>query len=229
MIKYIKYVNGGFLIRILSFIKSYRVFLLHDTISFAITGLIFLSTLFQLFKKRNYFYYACLMFLYSFSFLLNSYIFGFSYLTLGMMVVNLLFLTVLSYEKEWEENVWFKILILFILSFSVFFSYYLFVPCIYLALGIYYIKLYQDKEISFKQMSFYGIFTLILPFFIGFFYFVFPTFFKVTGGVATAVSSDGYIYNNKINKHFALTCIFGIFSIKQLQLIAYFRVLCYDS
>ena len=198
----ISYVNGGFLIRILSFIKSYRVFLLHDTISFAITGLIFLSTLFQLFKKRNYFYYACLMFLYSFSFLLNSYIFGFSYLTLGMMVVNLLLLTVLSYEKEWEENIWFKILILFILSFSVFFSYYLFFPCIYLALGIYYIKLYQDKEISFKQMSFYGIFTLILPFFIGFFYFVFPTFFKVTGGVATAVSSDGYIYNNKTPSYF---------------------------
>ena len=198
----ISYVNGGFLIRILSFIKSYRVFLLHDTISFAITGLIFLSTLFQLFKKRNYFYYACLMFLYSFSFLLNSYIFGFSYLTLGMMVVNLLFLTGLSYEKEWEENIWFKILILFILSFSVFFSYYLFVPCIYLALGIYYIKLYQDKEISFKQMSFYGIFTLILPFFIGFFYFVFPTFFKVTGGVATAVALDGYIYNNKTPSYF---------------------------
>ena len=198
----ISYVNGGFLIRILSFIKSYRVFLLHDTISFAITGLIFLSTLFQLFKKRNYFYYACLMFLYSFSFLLNSYIFGFSYLTLGMMVVNLLFLTVLSYEKEWKENVWFKILILFILSFSVFFSYYLFVPCIYLALGIYYIKLYQDKEISFKQMSFYGIFTLIVPFFIGFFYFVFPTFFKVTGGVATAVSSDGYIYGNMTPSYF---------------------------
>ena len=198
----ISYVNGGFLIRILSFIKSYRVFLLHDTISFAITGLIFLSTLFQLFKKRNYFYYASLMFLYSFSFLLNSYIFGFSYLTLGMMVVNLLLLTVLSYEKEWEENVWFKILILFILSFSVFFSYYLFVPCIYLALGIYYIKLYQDKEISFKQMSFYGIFTLILPFFIGFFYFVFPTFFKVKGGVATAIALDGYIYNNKTPSYF---------------------------
>ncbi len=198
----ISYVNGGFLIRLLSFFKPYRVFLIHDTISFAITGLIFLSTLFQLFKKRNYFYYACLMFLYSFSFLLNSYIFGFSYLTLGMMVVNLLFLTVLSYEKEWKENVLFKILILFILSFSVFFSYYLFVPCIYLALGIYYIKLYQDKEISFKQMSFYGIFTLILPFFIGFFYFVFPTFFKVTGGVATAVSSDGYIYNNRTPSYF---------------------------
>lgn len=198
----ISYVNGGFLIRLLSFIKPYRVFLLHDTISFAITGLIFLSTLFQLLKKRNYFYYASLTFLYSFSFLLNSYIFGFSYLTLGMMVVNLLLLTVFSYEGEWKENVFFKILILLILSFSVFFSYYLFVPSIYLALGIYDIKLYQKKEISFSLMSFYGIFTLIVPFFIGFFYFIFPTFFEVKGGVATAVALDGYIYNNKTPSYF---------------------------
>lgn len=197
----ISYVNGGFLIRLLSFFKSYRVFLLHDTISFAITGLIFLSTLFQLFKKRNYLYYACLMFLYSFSFLFNSYIFGFSYLTLGMMVVNLLFLTVISIE-DWNLQKYFKMIILFMISFSVFFSYYLFVPCIYLALGIYYIQMEKKGKITFKTMLEYGMFTLILPFCLGFFYFIFPTFFDTKGGVVTAVALDGYIYNNMTPSYF---------------------------
>ena len=199
----ISYVNGGFLIRLLSFVKPYLVFLLHDTISFSIAGLLFLSTLFQVLpKKKDYLYYACLTFLYSFSFLFNSYIFGFSYLTLGMMVVNLLFLTVTSFQDVWEEDKIFKILILFILSFSLFFSYYLFVPCLYLALGVYYITLCTKKKIKKKTMLIYGILTLILPFCFGFFYFVFPTFFEVKGGIVSAVSLNGYIYDNMTPSYF---------------------------
>ena len=199
----ISYVNGGLLIRLLSFTKPYLVFLLHDTISFSIAGLLFLSTLFQVLpKKKDYLYYACLTFLYSFSFLFNSYIFGFSYLTLGMMVVNLLFLTVTSFQGTWEENKIFKILILFILCFSLFFSYYLFVPCLYLALGLYYIDLYKKKKIKKKTMLLYGILTLILPFCFGFFYFISPTFFEVKGGVISAVSLEGYIYNNMTPSYF---------------------------
>lgn len=204
----ISYVNGGFLIRLLSFIKPYRVFLLHDTISFAITGLIFLSTLFEVFsKKRDYLYYFCLTFLYSFSFLFNSYIFGFSYLTLGMMVVNLLFLTVSSIE-DWNQNKIFSLLLLLIINFSVFFSYYLFVPCIYLALGIYYIKLYLEKKISFSTMLLYGFFTLLIPFLLGFFYFIFSTFFEMKGGIITAVVLDGYIYNNMTPSFFFVIFFF---------------------
>ena len=199
----ISYVNGGFLIRLLSFVKPYLVFLLHDTISFSIAGLLFLSTLFQVLpKKKDYLYYACLTFLYSFSFLFNSYIFGFSYLTLGMMVVNLLFLTVTSFQDVWEEDKIFKILILFILSFSLFFSYYLFVPCLYLALGVYYITLCTKKKIKKRTMLLYGILTLILPFCFGFFYFVFPTFFEVKGGIISAVSLNGYIYDNMTPSYF---------------------------
>ena len=88
------------------------------------------------------------------------------------------------------------------ISFSVFFSYYLFVPCIYLALGIYYIQMEKKGEIPFKMMLEYGIFTLILPFCLGFFYFIFPTFFETKGGVVTAVALDGYIYDNMTPSYF---------------------------
>ena len=71
-------------------------------------------------------------------------------------------------------------------------------PGIYLALGIYYIYLWIKKKIDFKTMFIYGFITLIIPFTIGFCYFILHQFLDADkNNIFTSVNLWGYIYDNK--------------------------------
>lgn len=195
----IGYINGGISINLLSFIKSYWVYIGYDIFNFILLSLIFTITLFKIFEKKeiNYTYLTVISLLYSLGFPLNNLIFGFAYLGLGVMVFNLLLLTILNIE-DLNKNKIYNMIIITILTLSVFYSYYLFMPSIYLALGIYYIYLWIKKKIDFKTMFIYGIITLIIPFINGFLYFILHQFLDADkGNMFTAVNMWGYIYDNK--------------------------------
>ena len=192
-------ITGGIVINLLSFIKSYWVYIGYDIFNFILLSLIFTITLFKMFEKKeiNYTYLTIISLLYSLAFPLNNLIFGFAYLGLGVMVFNLLLLTILNIE-DLNKNKIYNMIIITILTLSVFYSYYLFMPSIYLALGLYYIYLWIKKKIDFKTMMFYGIITLIIPFINGFLYFILHQFLDADkGNMFTAVNLWGYIYNNK--------------------------------
>ena len=93
--------------------------------------LLFLATILQFFKNKNYLYLFVITMLYGLGFPLNNLVFGFCYLGLGVMVINLVIYFFSFYKDNISDNFIFKIIILFILSFSIFFSYYLFMPYIY--------------------------------------------------------------------------------------------------
>ena len=192
-------INGGLLINLLSFIKSYWVYIGFDIFNFILTSLVFVITLFKIFEKKkvNYTYLTVISLLYSLGFPLNNLIFGFAYLGLSIMVFNLLLLTILNIE-DFNKNKIYNMIIITILTLSIFYSYYLFMPGIYLALGIYYINLWKKKKIDFKTMFVYGIITLIIPFTIGFCYFILYQFLDADkGNIFTHVNLWGYIYDNK--------------------------------
>lgn len=192
-------ITGGIVINLLSFIKSYWVYIGYDIFNFILLSLIFTITLFKMFEKKeiNYTYLTIISLLYSLAFPLNNLIFGFAYLGLGVMVFNLLLLTILNIE-DLNKNKIYNMIIITILTLSVFYSYYLFMPSIYLALGIYYIYLWIKKKIDFKTMMLYGIITLIIPFINGFLYFILQQFLDADkGNMFTAVNLWGYIYDNK--------------------------------
>lgn len=193
-------INGGILINILSFIKSYWVYIGYDIFNFILLSLVFTITLFKIFEKKkdiNYIYLTVISLLYSLAFPLNNLIFGFAYLGLGVMVFNLLLLTILNIE-DFNKNKVFNITIITIITLSVFYSYYLFMPGIYLALGIYYIYLWIKKKINFKTMFIYGFITLIIPFTSGFCYFILHQFLDADkNNIFTSVNLWGYIYDNK--------------------------------
>ena len=158
--------------------------------------------------------------LYGLGFPLNNLIFGFCYLGLGVMVINLIIYFFYLYKDDLKYDYIFKIIILFILTFSAFFSYYLFVPFIYLALGIYYIYLYK-KIISLKLFVSYLVITLFIPFVIGGL-----TYIRNIGKVVSAVSLNGSIYNNvsPILFFFAVSYFYFLYQGKKNEKIDFFKV-----
>lgn len=194
----ISYVNGGFFLAIFSNFPSYKAFLLYDSFCYVLGCLLFLVTVLRVYsdRKRNCFYAFVITLGYMLGFSLNSFLFGFCYLGLGIMVINLLFLTILDFYDTYSVDRVFQLVVLFLLNFSVFFSYYLFVPAIYLALGIYYLSLWHGKRLDIKELFLYGGVTLVIPFIIGFVHFMAPSFLGESSSVFGAVTLDGDIYNN---------------------------------
>lgn len=193
----ISYINGGLLFNILSNVKSYVVFMWFNVCCLVLSGLLFLVTLFDIYSNRskNNFYFIFFTMLYILAFPLNNFIMGFCYLSQCIMVINLLCLTVYKFKDKFNEDIIFKIIVLFLILFSCFYSYYLFVPVIYMAVGLYYIYLCNKKIITFKQFLLYGLITLGLPFVIGYSYF-FVTLFEEygVGIVSKTLNTNGYCY-----------------------------------
>ena len=193
------YINTGFLFKVLSSIKSYKVFLFFEIFCFGIYTLLFTNTLFKLFEKKEkkYFYITILTLLYTLAFPLNNMLFGFCYMGMGVMVVNLLYLTMLNIGDEINNNIIYNLLVLFMINFSLFFSYYLYMPPVYLALGIYYIYLWIKKKLDMKKVFLYVVFTLIFPFAFGFLRYMLPEFVdNYSWNSFTYVKLWGYIYDN---------------------------------
>ena len=198
----ISYINCGLMINIFSDIPTYLVFIYFDCFCLILSTLLFFITIFNIFDKKKMFYSFILSLIYFLGFPLNNLVFGFCYLGLGVMVVNLLFLTVFNI-KNFNKKILFNLIILFIINFTIFFSYYLFMPCVYLALGLYFIYLWKKKKLTFKNLLIYGSVTLVIPFVIGVVYFILPGFINTNNGnIFTYVNLEGYIYNNKITKYF---------------------------
>lgn len=195
----ISYVNCGLLFNILSVDKPYILFSIYNVFSLILCSLLFFCTIIDIFKykKNNYIYALIFTLFYILSFPLNSFILGFCYLSICIMVINLLYLTIYKFKDDFDNNILFKLIIILLITFSIFFGYYLFVPAIYLALGIYYIYMWKRKKINFKQMVLYGVVTLIIPFIIGFHYF-FITLFADSGVsyVGKLINTWGYSYDN---------------------------------
>ena len=196
----ISYVNAGIILRLFSNIKSYKVFLGYDVFCLILCSLLFFFTMLQVLKERKkiFLYLFFITLVYTLAYPLNSFLFGFCYLGLGVMVVNLLYVTILLFEKNFSNQFLFKFILLFVLILSVFFSYYLFVPCIYLALGLYYIYLWKIKKITFHQLLLYGSVTLILPFVLGLNHFFISTQSSdlVGSTVSNVLSMEGYGYKD---------------------------------
>ena len=189
------YINCGFILKLLSFIPSYKAFMINEAICLVLYSLLFLITILKE-KDSNYIYTYIVTILYALAYPLNNLIFGFSYLGCGIMTINLLLYTMKYIKDDLKNNKILKIIILFILNFSLFNSYYLFVPFTYLSLEIYYLSLKKNKKITTKNMLIYSILTLIIPFIIGLTYFVLPSFFNAKINVIKAITLNGDIYNN---------------------------------
>lgn len=138
-------------------------------------------------------------YLYIFAYPLNSMLFGFSYLSVSLLVIEgiVAIAPMINSDKYKAE---FVILIGFLLTFAIFFSYYLFMPIIYVALGLYLLINILKKRKEIKIFSMKNVFKigiiLIIPTVLGFCYFVLPGILNGEGTEIQSIGAEGYIYKN---------------------------------
>lgn len=210
------YINGGTFIRVLSFIESYKAFIIYDIFMYLISALLFFVTCLDKIKsnKKNILIIFILSFLYMLGYPLNNLLFGFSYLGIGVFMINLIFITInMLRNKELVKIRNYLLFTLFLFNYGLFFSYYLFVPFIYLAEGLYLLYYFFRKKISFKETLKYGISVLIIPFLLGFCYFVLSGYLtRNEVHEVTALAMEGYIYRDLLSNFIIILPLF-LFSI----------------
>ena len=133
---------------------------------------------------------------------LNSMIFGFAYLSVGLLFV-LSLLVCSRFVKNKELNMLTYCILFFAINFGIFFSYYLFVPVIYVAFGLYMlIDMIKNRKnnniisLITKENIFKVFSTLLLPTILGFAYFVLPGLIQSGKTIVEHIIAEGYIYRD---------------------------------
>lgn len=211
------YVNSGLLMKALcpelNAIECYNVFVCFGIFVLFLTGASFYGAISKFAKKKEHEVFAlivsllCIM-----AYPLNSFLFGFEYMSMGLLIICTIIDVIDCYEKE---NLGLKcvIPIISLLNFGVFCSYFMFVPFVYPALWIYFcIENYiKTKKIVTKKLIGILFTTLIIPFILGYVYHLAPELYSViikqnvnanavmkysSHIVNSAFSAPGYIYIN---------------------------------
>jgi len=152
--------------------ECYNVFVVFGMLTLFLTGTTLFAALSNFAKKKEHRLWAFLISLICMlGYPLNSFLFGFEYLSMGLLVICAI-LDIMNYYKEEILNINCFIIVMALLNFGLFSSYYMFVPFVYPAIWIYfYVKNYQKnkKRIS-KELILLWIITLIIPFLLGYIY-----------------------------------------------------------
>lgn len=215
--KTVSYVNSGLIMKVLDGVidpfYNYNIFIAFGILVLFITATSMYTTIssFSIDKKTRFLAFIISL-IYVMGYPLNSFLFGFEYLSMGILLICLVF-DMVQYLKNKELPLPYIIAIFALLNFGIFSAYYMFVPFMYSALWIYFcIHSYEkDKSIFTKKNIILLITTLLIPFFLGFIYHIAPeiygviinsklnseTMFKFSSRLVNeGLSAYGYIYVN---------------------------------
>ncbi len=197
--QFASYTNLGIIFKLFSPIISdfdfYNLYILFDIMMLLLAGFMFYFTISDMDKKIPFMIALIGTSIYTFAYPLNSMLIGFFYLSHSIIIINLLFLFMKMYSRKQIEKKWF-ISFLFLINLGLFFTYYYFVPVIFLSMFLYFV--YSMKSSKKKIFCFKNIFIMFLIFFIplllGFLYFVLPNINNSNQNVITQLGLDGYCY-----------------------------------
>lgn len=174
--KFVSYVNSGLLMKVfckdLEPMQCYNVFVIFGVLTLFLTGISLYGAFTNFAKNNEHRLWAFIVSLICMlGYPLNSFLFGFEYLSMGLLIICSILDIIYYYDEDIIENKYFLI-IMTLLSCGLFSSYYMFVTFIYLALGIYfYIKTYQKtRKLVSKEIITLWTTTLIIPFVLGYIY-----------------------------------------------------------
>lgn len=193
------YTNTGILFKLASPIMGelnlYKIFICFDLFIFFLIGITMYVSIEHLSKgKLGYVLSIIAVIIFMLGYPLNSLIYGYVYLQLGILIV----MAIITIYKTFENSEFGKLkyIFLFVLNFGIFFTYCIFIPIVYFAEGLYFlIKEYKEKKRAFTLNSIKIIsLILVIPFILGIIYFVLPHLLKGNGEVFITV--EGYIYRN---------------------------------
>lgn len=236
--KPMSYVNSGLLMKCFGskseLMSYYNIFASFSIITLLLTGITLYSTLKHLSKNKEHAFFAfivsllCLL-----GYPLNSFLFGFEYLSMGLLVLCVI-IDMVYYNDNKLLNFSYIVIIFALLNFALFFSYYMFVPFVYPALWIYFcIKNYNEThKIISKKLIILLVITLLLPFVLGYIYHLAPNIYSIIikqnidaskvwdysnyiAGDGLAV--NGYIYTNVYSNMLLLLPLTIYFFIKKTK------------
>lgn len=232
------YVNSGLIMKSickdLNAISCYNVFVIFGIITLTLTGITIFSSLTHFAKNKEQRLWAFLLSLICIlGYPLNSFLFGFEYLSMGLLVICAILCLVYYYKNERIEFKYFVIL-MFLLNFGLFCSYYMFVPFIYPALWIYFcIENYNNtKKVITKELVVLLLVTLLIPFVLGYIYHIAPNIYGVIINnfsnidksmelssylVNSGLAVNGYIYINLYSNMLLLIPLAIYFFIKKAK------------
>lgn len=189
--------NCGIFMRVFTFLPKYVAYEVFDVLFLCLLALTFYATCLKIKKvKNNNILVLVITCLYFLAYCLNNFVFGFGYLGAGILAVNLILFTYLLINEYGNNFILDSLLFLF--NFLLFFSYYLFIPTIYLAEGLYLLYNWYKKKYEFKKVLKIGLYTLIFPFILGILYFHIISFVSSsgTGSATSSIAMEGYIYRD---------------------------------
>lgn len=212
------YVNSGLLMKSLSkdldSIECYDIFASFSIFTLLLTGITLYSALKKFSKNKEHNFFAFLVSLIcTLGYPLNSFLFGFEYLSLGLLILCAIIDLVYYYDNKLIKFPY--IVTLFsLLNFGLFFAYYMLIPFVYAALWIHFcISNYADtKKIITKKLLILLIITLLIPFILGYIYHLMPELYAVIINqtlenknvmdfssyiVNKGLAVNGYIYINR--------------------------------
>lgn len=196
------YVNSGILLKILSSffaIKNYfSVFVIFDLLLFWLSGeLFYLLISKKNTKKSEYLLSFCFTLIYMLGYPLNSLLSGFVYLSLGLDIILAIMILVKYYFERQNPVI---IISISLCTLGLFFSYYYFVPVVYLTIFIKIVlNIKKARKIHIQDVVkiFY---ILIIPTILGIYYMFIKEIFTKKYNIPTNVLKiEGDIYQNFIS------------------------------
>lgn len=211
------YINDGLLMNVVNGlfgVPEYYVYEMFDIGILFLSSLAFYALIMDKIKgKLGFVMTMFLLWLFSFAYPYNSYLYGFSYLSLGVMFVTGLIMVVpLLFEKIKTS---FVISLISLLAMGMIFSYCLFVPGVFAGICIYiFIKDWKEEGKTYlkickkKTLIVTGILLFITVLGIG--YLFVPTFFIADqSNLVDALKNPGGMYS-ELYANFEFYAIFGI-------------------
>ncbi len=183
--KTVSYVNSGLIMKCLQKIidpfNNYIIFILFGIFTLFLTGWLFYSTISR-FTKSNWgkLFAFVVSLLYLMGYPADSMLFGFEYLSMGILVLTAIIASIDVYQNE-EIGFKHNVLVFFLLNYGLFASYFMFVPYVYSGLWIYFcIDNYKKNKKIFSKKLFILLFvSLLMPFFFGYIYHITPEVYGV--------------------------------------------------
>lgn len=183
--KTVSYVNTGLLMKcfdgIIDSYYNYYIFIIFGIFVLFMTAWAMFTTIssFAIDKKTRFLAFVVSL-IYIMGYPLNSFLFGFEYLSMGIFLICLIF-DMVYYFKNNELKTGYIVLMFLLLNFGLFSAYYMFVPFVYSALWIYFCmhSYEKDKTIFSKKNILLLVSTLLVPFFLGFIYHIAPQIYGV--------------------------------------------------
>lgn len=232
------YVNVGLLFKSVSgFVAEYtfyKLFLFFDVCMLILAGEVFFCSIYKYINKKKALFptFIVITLFYLFGYPFNNYLFGFFYLGMTIICINII-MAIFSEFKNIDfnnkKNFFYISIVLFLINYAIFFGYYLFVPVVYAAefIYIFFYHYNKRKKIISKEYVLFNTIALFLPFILGFIYFFVARYFAVTssGKSFNPLLSEGYIYRDLYSNFlllvpFSLYYLFTTFKEKKLDFVS---------